>query len=386
MSQTKAQLIGGVGISTAEGLVVSGVVTATSFVGNIAGTATTSTYSTSSGIATYATTAGVSTVSQGLTGTPNITVNQLTATTISAGSTTGTLGQVLQSTGTGIGWTTTSGGITQLDNVIGYNSAGARSDPAYGRLEVFGVGNFRVFTSPGTFTVNPGISSIRVRVIGAGGNGGGVYGGGGGGGGYAHKVITSPSFPAPGSYTVTVGSAPGGTSSFGPAISATGGSNGSQPAGGGGGSGSGGDVNYSGATGSSGSPGNTFGNGGASGSQLGNSTQNYIPGISQIGSSKPISDDRFFVERFPFDIFIGQSGIPIGPAGVPAYTPTRNATGSGGGGGNGWSPSVPGSDGGSGGVGGGGGGGNPLGGRGGYGGGGGAPNGAGGPGIVIVEW
>jgi len=35
MSQTKAQLIGGVGISTAEGLVVSGIITATSFNGNL---------------------------------------------------------------------------------------------------------------------------------------------------------------------------------------------------------------------------------------------------------------------------------------------------------------------------------------------------------------
>ena len=83
---------------------------------------------------------------------------------------------------------------------------------------------FRSFTTPGTFNTNPGITSIRVRVVGAGGTGGagafappaspssGQDGGGGGGGGYAHRVITSPSFPAPGSYAVTVGSAPGGTS------------------------------------------------------------------------------------------------------------------------------------------------------------------------------
>ncbi len=56
MSVTKAQLVGGVGLSTVGdltvygGLNVTGVVTASSFVGNLTGTAT------------------------GLTGTPNITV------------------------------------------------------------------------------------------------------------------------------------------------------------------------------------------------------------------------------------------------------------------------------------------------------------------------
>ena len=65
MSQTKAQLIGGVGFSTADsltvhnGLAVTGVVTATSFDGNITGDVT--------GNAT------------GLTGSPNIDVTNITA-------------------------------------------------------------------------------------------------------------------------------------------------------------------------------------------------------------------------------------------------------------------------------------------------------------------
>ena len=42
------------------------------------------TYATSSGIATYASTAGISTVAQGLTGTPNITVGVVTATSVNA--------------------------------------------------------------------------------------------------------------------------------------------------------------------------------------------------------------------------------------------------------------------------------------------------------------
>ena len=65
MSQTKAQLVGGVGFSTADsltvhnGLAVTGVVTATSFAGNITGDVT--------GDAT------------GLTGSPSIVVTDITA-------------------------------------------------------------------------------------------------------------------------------------------------------------------------------------------------------------------------------------------------------------------------------------------------------------------
>ena len=64
-----------------------GVVTASSFVGNLDGTATTAGYATTAGISTvaltattagYATTAGISTVSQGLTGTPSIVVGLTT--------------------------------------------------------------------------------------------------------------------------------------------------------------------------------------------------------------------------------------------------------------------------------------------------------------------
>ena len=70
MSQTKAQLVGGVGFSTADsltvhnGLAVTGVITATSFAGNITGNIT--------GNAT------------GLTGTPGIAVGIITASSISA--------------------------------------------------------------------------------------------------------------------------------------------------------------------------------------------------------------------------------------------------------------------------------------------------------------
>ena len=375
----------------------------------------------------------------------NVNAGITTTVQISAGSSTGILGQVLISTGTGIGWTTASAGITELDNIIGRNSTGIRSDSANGRLNVFGQGNFQVFTSPGTYVVNPGISSIRVRVVGAGGNGGtggsapgfvlpnpGTSAGAGGGGGYTHKVITS--FTAPRSYTVTVGSAPGGTSSFGPECSATGGSNGtngnpSSPSpptdvsGGVGGIGTGGNVNFTGATGSS-SNGQKAGIGGASATQKGDGSGNSVPGLpslNRIGVYVQSPSGGYFipaflvnrpVERFPFDIFWGVPGLTGAPGigNISGATPSMVFAGySGGNGTPGVGPSDPLSGGGPGGTGAGGGGAifnsaQPgqvfTGGEGGLGGGGGggglrnpyAPagdggaGGAGGSGIVIVEW
>ena len=73
-----------VGISTFNNLDVgginaSGVVTASSFDGNLTGNADTATNATSANTATYATSAGIATNAQGLTGTPNITVGSVTA-------------------------------------------------------------------------------------------------------------------------------------------------------------------------------------------------------------------------------------------------------------------------------------------------------------------
>jgi len=462
----------GVGIGSTGNVNTSGIITASSFVGNLTGNSTglSGTPNLNVGVVTATSFVGnVTGTATGLSGTPNITVGIVTSTSqiigaavtinasginvtgvitasqISAGGTTGTSGQLLYSTGTGIGWTTASAGITQLDNLIGYNSAGIRSDSANGRLAVFGQGNFQVFTSPGTYLVSPGISSIRVRVVGAGGNGGnggsapgffapnpGTGGGGGGGGGYSQKVITS--FTAPRTYAVTVGSAPGGTSSFGSECSATGGSNGSTGnnpspspqspvAGGAGGTGSGGDSNFTGATGSpsgGGSPGaiTNGGIGGAAATQKGNASGNSVPGLpslNSVGSYAPNPTGVWIsaflvdrpVERFPFDVFWGVPGytgpsFPTvqGPAASPSVVlagysggngtggmPTPSSlsaggpggTGAGGGGGSQDGPGT-GYAGGSGGIGGGGGGGggssNAAGGNG----------GSGGAGVVIVEW
>lgn len=98
-----------------------------------------------------------------------------------------------------------------------------------GYLGVFGTGEYEAFYATSSWTVPAGISSIRVRVVGAGGAGRaaiqGTPRGSGSGGGYAHATFNVTSGTT---YAVTVGAgardAPaGGTSSFGGLISATGG-------------------------------------------------------------------------------------------------------------------------------------------------------------------
>lgn len=85
---------GGPSWNTSGDVYISGIITATSFSGIVtyANTSGVSTYATSAGIATYAessgistysTTAGISTTSQGITGTPNISVGFITATSAS---------------------------------------------------------------------------------------------------------------------------------------------------------------------------------------------------------------------------------------------------------------------------------------------------------------
>jgi hypothetical protein len=76
----------------------------------------------------------------------------------------------------------------------------------------------QVFNTPGTFTLPPGITSVKVTVIGGGGGGGGAYfesadGGTGGRGGFGVKVITGLSAPV----AVTIGTnGNGGTGSPSP--------------------------------------------------------------------------------------------------------------------------------------------------------------------------
>ena len=142
----------------------------------------------------------------------------------------------------------------------------------------------QILLGPGTvsWAVPPGVSSLRVQVVGAGGGGGGATsnqsGGGGGAGGYALGVFTVTSGAV---LPVAVGACgagsgpgnPGGTggvTSFGNLLSATGGQGGGSASpysqGGSGGQGSGGSLVQAGGFGTDGSPimSNWAGSGGAS--------------------------------------------------------------------------------------------------------------------------
>lgn len=120
-----------------------------------------------------------------------------------------------------------------------------------------------------TWTCPRGISTVTVRIFGAGGSGGNGYsnyGGGGGGGGHmSYKRLNV--VPGTG-YPITIGAPPtsygqnGGTSSFGALLSANGGSAGATYNGGSGGSG-GGSVQVS--TGGTGGNGSYGGGGGSAG-------------------------------------------------------------------------------------------------------------------------
>jgi hypothetical protein len=128
----------------------------------------------------------------------------------------------------------------------------------------------QVYASPATWTKPASIKAVKVTVIGAGGNNGSPFGtcapapgGAGGGGGGAIEYLDAPAIPGP--VSVTVGTAPSKTSSFGTFLSATGGTNGgaasagSPGSNGGGGSGSGGQLNVTGETGVRTSAGASFG-------------------------------------------------------------------------------------------------------------------------------
>jgi hypothetical protein len=115
-SQTLNDVLG-LGNTSSNGMSV-GVITATSFVGNLTGTATyatnagIATFATTAGIATYATNAGIATNSQGLTGTPNISVGVITATSYngSGSNLTGIVTYI--SAGSGISVNKNSGNVT----------------------------------------------------------------------------------------------------------------------------------------------------------------------------------------------------------------------------------------------------------------------------------
>lgn len=163
-----------------------------------------------------------------------------------------------------------------------------------------GFANLQSFTTSGNFVVPVGVTTAKVMVLGGGGAGGthqNLPGGGGGAGGYAVAIVTG--LVAGTVIPVTVGTGgiaspgpgnggPGGTSSFGAYVSATGGGGGvggavvATSAGGVGGAGVGGTVNSGGAFGTDGIPvAQRGGDGGGPGG--GRGTSGLITGIAAVG-------------------------------------------------------------------------------------------------------
>jgi hypothetical protein len=175
------------------------------------------------------------------------------------------------------------------------------------------------FTSNANFSVPPGVTQVEVEVWGAGSGSyasvPGLPSGGGAGGGYARKLVTGlvpgqlvPVTIGSGGTAGTTGGAaagPGGTSSFGQFVNATGGSlnylatttapeNGATPPG----IGVGGDVNFAGSAGQAGIS-NQGGMGGAApigGAQNSGSTGNAgsFPGGGAAGAGTGISGNTAF--------------------------------------------------------------------------------------------
>lgn len=94
--------------STTAGIATNATYSTSAGIATYASTAGIATYATTAGIATYSTTAGIATVAQGLTGTPNISVGTVTATSYN-GSGSNLTGITTSSTGS---WTVTSGSNT----------------------------------------------------------------------------------------------------------------------------------------------------------------------------------------------------------------------------------------------------------------------------------
>ena len=129
MSQTKVQLIAPIGVVTATTLETTGVLTATTFVGDIAGTVTGITSTTDNlnlGIITATSFAGDFTgIGSGLTGTPNVVAGVVTATKF-VGNTPGTVSGIADGTNINAGIITAT---SFVGNITG-NAAGLSTTTA----------------------------------------------------------------------------------------------------------------------------------------------------------------------------------------------------------------------------------------------------------------
>ena len=135
MSQTKVQLIAPIGVVTASTLETTGVLTATTFVGDIAGTVTGITSTTDNlnlGIITATSFAGDFTgIGSGLTGTPNVVAGVVTATKF-VGNTPGTVSGIADGTNINAGIITAT---SFVGNITG-NAAGLSTTTAHVNLGI----------------------------------------------------------------------------------------------------------------------------------------------------------------------------------------------------------------------------------------------------------
>ena len=129
MSQTKVQLIAPIGVVTASTLETTGILTATTFVGDIAGTVTGITSTTDNlnlGIVTATSFAGDFTgIGSGLTGTPNVVAGVVTATKF-VGNTPGTVSGIADGTNINAGIITATSFVGNLTG----NAAGLSTTTA----------------------------------------------------------------------------------------------------------------------------------------------------------------------------------------------------------------------------------------------------------------
>jgi len=223
-----------------NGVQVTGVVTATSFSGNLTGNIN----------ATGVSTLGNTVIGGGTTqvvingdlrvtgiitsGTSSITIDGTrnivsTGNTVSVGATSITVGSTfIRPTSVGLGATTTTGrnsGVGTAAGTLIYNSSTATvqfydgsgwydtsrtfTEATGGTISDYTSGSTvyraHIFTASGTFNVtNAGPGSVEYLVVAGGGGGGGGYGGGGGAGGF----LTGTGFSvtaSPGVYSITVG-------------------------------------------------------------------------------------------------------------------------------------------------------------------------------------
>ncbi len=367
MAFTQVESAGIASAINIQSVAVTGVITATSgFVGNLTGN-TTGTHT--GGVVGDVTAPSSVTVGQSFIRNNSIGLGVTTNAGRDAGIATAT-GTIIYNSSTGAlelydnGWITVKSFFLATGGTV--NSAGITPGNGY---------RYHVFTSPGTFTVNRGSTTVEYLVVAGGGGGGTGTGGGGGAGGvrYGSTTISTPQ-----SVTVGTGGASaahlnvsnsGSPSNFGP-ISATGGGRGASgapslinsasPGGSGGGgmsyptatavtAGTGNAGGYTPAEGNAGGPGpGSNGGGGGGGAGSVGTTGPGGPGGSGLpfsGFSYPqISSEIPAPAQPTFGPAVGANGL-YGGGGGGSSGPGGSSGGPGGGGGGNPAPSTPGNPG-----------------------------------------